>query len=306
MGYPYQPQQQYPPQNPGYPPQPPQYPQPYAPQQQPQPAYAPPQYPPPQQQLARGTIDDFYDQPAASGKSISFNGKPPGTTYAGVVARTMTNADIQQQTDISRRPLYHPDGRPKYVMVIPLQLQPSAEFPDGRAAWYVKGADKTELERAMEAAGLSPGTAPEAGAMITITYTGDRPIPNLNAQKVKTITYTRPAAGPAANPAEIALGLQPVAAVQQPASYPGNGNGTPPWTTEPVAQPPGNGGYAGPAGQQPTQPQTPVQQVPQGPSQPGMQQQQGQLPGPPPMQAPPGLSPEQQQYLAQLTGQPAQ
>ena len=43
--------------------------------------------------------------------------------------RTQTG---QQQTDINRRPLEHPDGRPKWVMIIPLTMAPSAEFPDGR------------------------------------------------------------------------------------------------------------------------------------------------------------------------------
>lgn len=288
-----------PPAQPGYPPQqgyppPGQYPPPqgYAP---PPPQYAPPpqQYAPPQPEpLARGTIDDFYDQPAASGKSLSFDSKPPGTAYAGVVARSITHADIQVATDkVTRQPRRHPDGRLKYNMIIPLILAPSAEHPDGRASWYVKaGAEREELSRAMEDAGLPPGTPPEQGALITITYTGDRPIPGLNPQKVKRVTYQRPQGA-----------TQPAADHHQPASVGqpnGQGNGQPPpqdqppWQQAPP-QAPVQQPYLNPAGQAPVEyatapPQAPVQQ---------------QAPQPPPMQAPPGLTPEQLAALAAITGQ---
>jgi len=217
MSYPQYPAQQqpyYPPQQqPYYPAQAPQYP----PQAQAPGYYAPPaQYaapPPPPPQSA--SIDDFFDQPAASGKSISFDNKPPGTSYVGMVARTLTRADIVPQTEMRTKNLAtHPDGRQKWTMVVPLLVQPSAEFPDGRAAWYCKHNEKPELERAMEAAGLKPGTPPEQGAVITITYTHDRPVPGLNPQKVKQITYRRPEG---ANPTAVAA---PIPGVQDPAPQP--------------------------------------------------------------------------------------
>ena len=208
QGYPPQTQPAYPPQPQQFPPQaqpayPPQAQPAYPPQQQGYaPGYPPQGYGPPQQPqvpLAKGSIDDFYEQPAASGKSLSFNGKPYGTAYTGYVARTITSADIQQQTAMNTRlPLFHPDGKPKFVMIVPLSVTPSQEFPDGRASWYVKGTERAELERAMEAAGV-PQTAdghmppPEAGALVTITYTGDRPVPNMSPQKMKAVTYQRPA-----------------------------------------------------------------------------------------------------------------
>lgn len=316
-GYPPQPQPQYP----GYPPQAPAYPPqaqaPYYPPQAPQ-GYAPP---PPAQPLARGSIDDFYDQPAASGKSITFDKKPVGTSYAGVVARTLTNADIQQQTEmLTRRPLFYPDGKPKLVMIVPLQMQPSQEFPDGRAAWYVKGSERAELERAMEAAGCKPGTPPEMGAVITITYTGDRPIPNLNPQKVKAITYQRPvgANGHAAGTAQPAMAAQS-AEVQQPQ-----------YAVQPPAPPQYqqmvDGAYAS-AGLQAPAPPAPQFQPPQyaplpppdvsayqpAPPPPAYQPQPAEAPQPPaavvPQPAQAGqagpvaqLSPEQQALLARLTG----
>jgi len=321
--------QYYPPQQPGYPPaQAPQY---YPPQQAPQyPPQQQPQYAPPPPPVAAGDISDFYDQPAASGKSISFNGKPPGTTYTGMVARTITKADVQVQTDMVTKQLSkHPDGRLKYTMVIPLLLQPSAEFPDGRAAWYCKHNEKPELERAMEAAGVKPGTPPEQGAMITITYTGDRPVPGMSPQKMKTVTYARP---------QGANGQQPAAANPQPAvlAEPTPQQYAPQWgengnqlaTPATIAQ----GGAAQYQQGPPAQPQfqAPQQQYAEGqyapvPQMPQQQQQQyaeGQYAqaGPPaqaPFFQPPAqpqpvpqampqqvasLSDAQQKLLAQLTG----
>lgn len=306
MTYPQQPQYQpgYPPAQqpqyqPGYPPQPPAY---YPPQPQPQPAYAPPA-PPPAQAPApavHASIDQFYEQPTASGKSLTFDRKPVGFTYTGVVARTLTNADIQAQTDIRdrNRVLTHPDGRPKLVMIVPLQMQPSAEFPDGRAAWYVKGADRAELERAMEAAGCKPGTPPEMGAVISITYTGERPIPGLNPQKMKQVTYQRP------NGAAPAAVVTEPAAVQQP-------NGADPYAQQPQFAPPQymaqpqfqQPQYAQPAPQQPQYAPAPEQQYAPAPQQ--FQQSPVQEQAAPPQAGPApvaGLSPEQQALLERLTG----
>jgi hypothetical protein len=359
---------QYPPQQPSYPspaqPQyPPQYPSPQqgyppAPYQQPAPAY-PPQQPSPyypqaaQQQAAppppviHGTLDEYYDQPAASGKSLTFDRKPVGFSYTGVVARSLTNADVVAQTDIrdKSRVITHPDGRPKFVMVVPLQLQPSAEFPDGRAAWYCKGSDRAELDRAMEAAGV-PLTAkghmppPEAGAVITITYTGERPIPGLNPQKMKMITYRRPQGGNgyqhAAEPAEPAIHLQQfqqAAGPAQPAMEPQYapapqgpyGQPNAPWNPlaqqyQDPAQQLASAAYQS-AGLQPPQHQQPQHQQPQYAPLPAPEPPPGPQPynGPydqgapaaaqgqpavtPVMAAPPDLSPDQQRLLAQLTGQ---
>jgi hypothetical protein len=192
-----------------------------------------------------GTIDEFYNQPVGSGKSLTFDKKPVGFTYAGVVSRTITGADIQAQTDMRDRRiiLKHPDGRVKYVMVVPLQMQPSAEFPDGRAAWYVKGADRSELEAAMERAGCKPGTPPEMGAVVTIRYMGERPIPGLNAQKMKQVTYQRPSGNGQAPPA-----------AEVPAPAQANG-------ADPYAQPQFT--VTGPNGEQTYVPPQYVQQQPQ-------------------------------------------
>lgn len=194
----------YPPQNPQYPPQ--QAPQgyPVAPGYPPQPQYAPqgypqqavPQGPPP----AKGTVADFFNQPAgSSGPGLKF--PVVGTTYQGVIARDVTNADVSQQTDFQTKTItpscFYRDGRPKLQMAIPIRLAggPSAEFPEGIAAWYLKGGpDQQELVRAMTAAGAVPDENgvlfPKAGDLISITYTHDKPgKTGLNPAKMKAVQY---------------------------------------------------------------------------------------------------------------------
>lgn len=194
------------PQQPGYPPQFPGYPPQGFPQQ---PPVAP-------QQLAQGSLDDFYNQPASGGsKALSF--PVVGTRYIGAVERPITNGDVQQQTSPSAQgsvPQWYKDGRPKLTMRIPLQMQPSPEFPDGRATWFVKGADRDELARAMAEAGAPEGP-PEHSAIIDITYTNDVASgAGMNPRKAKRIAYTRPnGAGPAAPPAASA---PPVPAIPGP------------------------------------------------------------------------------------------
>jgi hypothetical protein len=265
---PYQPQF---PQAPGYPQQQvpqPQYapPQQFAPQQfapQPYPQqYAAPQFQAPMPPAVTGTLDDFYNQPSTGGgKSLAF--EAVGTSYIGIVTRAVGNGDIQQQTDTQGRPQTYRDGRPKFVMRVPLQLQPSPQYPDGLAQWYVKGAARDELVRAMAEAGAPEGP-PEAGAVLQITFTGTRASgPGMNPTKLFQVVYRRPdGAAPTAQPQ-----------VQQPVQQ------------QPVQQTPA------PQPQQqfvpPAQPQQPVQQMPA----PQAQQQPTAE-----------LTAEQQALLAKLTG----
>lgn len=191
----------------GYPAQP-SYAQPgYPPQQPPQPQYQQPpgqfhtqQYPPqpPAPELPRGTLKDFMDQPAAGGgPSLTF--PHPGTAYTGTVLRNVTDADVQAQTDmITGQAARYNDGRYKLVMRVPLAVQPSAQFPEGTAVWYVKGNDRAELTRAMEEAGVEtdPATGrlypPRAGDTLTVTYTHDQPgRRGMNPTKVKRVQYVK-------------------------------------------------------------------------------------------------------------------
>jgi hypothetical protein len=320
---------------PNYPQQPPaQQPQPgYFQGQQPA-AYPPPQqqgyppqqqqayYPPPQQQFApppaqhlNASIDDFYDQPAASGKSIASWFQTPGQSITGMVARPISKADLRPQTDMqTKQPKHFSDGRPMITMTIPLQVQPTADFPDGRAAWIISSSDREDLDVAMQAAGCAARTVPEAGALITITFMGFKQIPGFGApKKVKQIKYTRPQGTSAPEPAPQTQFSEPSG---EAAADMVNGNGNVP-NGQYAPQPPVQYATAPPAlqtfaqsfhPQQPTpdpyaqsamQPQgppfaAPVQQLPPGQYVQASPVQQTYTPPPVPNGQPPQGAPEQQ------------
>lgn len=327
------PQPQY---QPPAPPQP-QYQQPapqgYAPPQQPQypPAqqgYAPPpmgyptnQYPPaqggypmqpPPVQLAAGSLDAFYSQPSVGGgAALKFEaprpspapGYPdiPGTTYVGVVSREVTSADVQQQTNPQNgQAATFKDGRPKFVMKVPLQVQPTADRPDGLAQWYVAGAARDELARAMAAVGAPEGP-PEAGAVVQITCTGTRPSgAGMNPSKVYQVNYQRP--NEPAGMMTAAVNGVPTA-IDQPQQQP---PAQPQYQAPPVPQQQQYQAPQPPAHQQ-FQPPAPPQPQPPAPPQPQQFQapQQGAQPPAPqfdPASLPP-MSAEQQNLLAGLIGQ---
>jgi hypothetical protein len=264
---------------------------------------------PPAQPSAPGSLDGFYGQPsAAGGPSFKFQNKPMGTTYAGVVARPITDADVRQQTNNAGVPQTYKDGRPKFILVVPMLVQQSAEFPEGQAGWWVKGQARDELVRAMAEAG-APAGPPEAGAMIAVTLVGQRQIPNMNPQYLYRIVYTRPTGAPA----------QAVPAAP-PASVPAHPYGD--------SQPPAGQPYPPMAPAQPVYAAPPAQYVPQMPPAPAQPAYAVQAAPPaqyasaaavpaaqamhavaqgvpaPVAQAPGlgGLTPEQQALMAQLTG----
>lgn len=296
------------PPNPGMPqyPQQPQY-QPQPPQQwaapQPQPQYPPQQYAQPMQYqqpqvpLAQGTLSDFFNQPSTGGgPAFSWKGKPVGTTYAGIVTRAITQADIQQQTiPGTTQPAFFRDGRPKFIMKVPMTVQPTAEFPDGIAQWYVAGSARDELTRAMTEAGCDPGSTPEPGAAISIRFASERPSgAGRNPTKIYQVQYSRPNG---ATPAAVPVPAPQLQAQPQPVP---NGGWQPVQVAQPPQPPP-------PAQPQYVQPQPVAQPQPQyAQPQPVAQPQYAQ---PQPVQPPPqqpvagnDLSPEQQELLKQLTG----
>ena len=283
QGYPQQPQPQYPaaPQSP-YPPQ--QYQQPF-PQQAPQ---------APAQPLAQGTLDDFYNQPTTGGgPSISWKDKPIGTTYMGVVARDVTNGDVQQQVNFqSKQPEFYRDGRPKFVLKVPLKDiaviqngQPfqAPEFAEngGEGTYYVRGQARDELARAMAEAGAQG--APKAGDVIVVSLVQRKPSgQGMNPSNVVQIRYQ------SANGQQVGQG----------------GAGAPSPAPAPVQQPQvEQAPVVSTATGQPVvhQQQVPTQPVqPQG--QPVAPQQPVQNGG---LQVPADFNAEQAALLARITGQPA-
>lgn len=158
------------------------------------PGYGAPQGPPEQ---PKGTLGAFFSQPAASGASLGKFFTSPGQSIEGVVARQLTHADVRPQTNMQTGQVqFYKDGSVKWHMIVPLLVQQSQLFPEGKAAWYVKGQAKDELGRAMAEAGVPPdeegNLVPEAGAWIRITFTGYRQVPNMNAAKQYEIIYRRP------------------------------------------------------------------------------------------------------------------
>jgi hypothetical protein len=315
-GYPPAPPQQYPPQQqyPGYPPQ--QYPAP-------QPGYP---APPPPAPAEKATLGDFWDQPAGGSKPLQWN--TPGTTYTFVVSRPITDADTEVQRDKQNQVKRFRDGTAMKVLKIPCLMNPTAEYPDGTADFYVKGNDTAELKRALGEAGMDPGKPPPMGTLITVQYTHDRPVPGgFNPAKVKRITIQGPQGMPehaAQGNGQQAPALQPVPQpVPQPAPPVGQqpvpqpqGQVQPQWpapgaplSVPPQPAPPGENPYNNPA-LPPNQPPAtgmagPAEQIASA-TQAGVtardaaQQPPAQAPQ---MAPPPGMSPENAALLAQLTGQ---
>lgn len=294
-------------QQPYYPqaPQPQQFAQPVPQQQQYAPAppqayaqppmqqYAPQAQTPPAQPLADGSIDAFYAQPiVGGGPGISWKGKPDGYTVQGIVPRDVVHADVTQEVGAPNTreagvPQFYRDGRPKFVMAVPLQVPVSQEFPEGEAKLYVRGQLRDELTRAMGEAGVQG--APAAGAVITVTLVQRKPGRGTIPQNIFAINYT-PAGG------------QPPAVQQAPAQQ---------QYAQPVPQQqyaPAQPAQQAPAPQQTQQfVQQPMQQAP---VQEPVQQyapQQASAPQAPQaaqsaMSVPPGLDPQQAALLAKLTG----
>ena len=217
-----QPQQPAWPPPPAPPPAPPQPPQPQAPYTQP--SWPPPQapqapqgyyqQPAPQQAYytqppvpagppqPAPTVADYLAQPTgANGASLTGFLVNEGQSVTGIVARPVGRGDISLQTDpVTRQPLPpRGDGSRKLVMMVPLTVAQNGYFTDGRAAWYVRGADQAELARAMAAAGCPDDIrVPEYGAQITVTWTHTLPPrrTGMSPQKIRQVLYHRPAGVP--------------------------------------------------------------------------------------------------------------
>lgn len=300
-GYP-QPQQQFP-----------QVPQQGYPQQGPPQGYG--QQQPPQPELAQGSLSDFYSQPSAGGGAgLKFD--QPGTAYRGRVSRPIQDSDVQQATELgTNRPAFFKDGRPKFVMKVPLE-QVESNLPqltpqDGLGQLYVKGQLRDELARAMAEAGTS-AQVPEHGAVIEVTFTSTRSSgAGMNPAKVYSVRYTLP---DGQQPAPQGQGQQPSVPQQasqqpqapafQPEQHGQQGQFTPAPPAAPQQQAPG---APSPAPGQPAAPQGfPSQGAPAAPqqgfapqqaaqAQPGQQGQQLQMPA--------GFDPAQQELFARLQGQ---
>jgi hypothetical protein len=251
-------------------------------------------------QFAPPTLDSFFSQPSVGGGlSWQFGQQTPvGTRYVGMVARPVNKGDVDYQRGPSSMPgqpgpiLTYADGRAKELMKVPMLVAPDQRFTEGRAQFYVQGATRDELTRAMAAAGAPEGP-PEDGALIVATKASEYRN-NFGTMSARiAVEYHRP--GPQTDQAALSMGITPSKAHEVPA-------GAAP--AAPPAAPPA------PAPQQAPQAQVPAPQYP-GQPQPGYPAPQAQAPAAPPAQppapgpAPTGLTPEQQAQLAGLLNQQA-
>lgn len=122
---------------------------------------------PPQPVLARGTLEDYLDQPTGGGgpaTSKFFTPQRPQGSWLHVrVTRDLNNADVRQQTDKFGKPLTFPSsGKPKFVLIIPCQVLNSSdpassqhEYSDGSITVWLKGVPSDSFKAAMAAAGVS-------------------------------------------------------------------------------------------------------------------------------------------------------
>lgn len=117
--------------------------------------------------------------------SLSFNGKPIGTTYVGKV---LAPASLVQSRDFETGdPATWPDGNPKMAVVIKLEV-------DGelRSLWAAK---PSAMFAALVAAQKEAGQRIGEGGTLHVKYTGDVPNaknPRLNAAKQYACRYTPP------------------------------------------------------------------------------------------------------------------
>lgn len=186
--------------------------------------------------LARGTLEDFYSQPTGSGgpsvTSKFFNKRQQGSWLTFEVVRDVTNSDVRQQTTPQGQPQTFRDGRPKFVLVVPVRVTGSsdgthfAEFTDGEGSLWVKGVLTDELRRAMTAAG-DPSGYPKGGATMVMQSAGEKAAktPGFANTKLYNLQYASPAGGytdptSQASPAPQAAPIPPAATAPAPAPAP--------------------------------------------------------------------------------------
>ena len=220
------------------------------------------------------------------------------------MSRPLTHGDVQQQTQVgTNQPAFYRDGRPKFVMKVPLRVAVSQAHADGQAQWFVAGAARDELLRAQLEAGAPEGP-PEAGAVIYVQCTGTRPAgPGMNPAKTYAVRYWRPG-DPQGAQFAAQCGIDTSGVTTTPAD---NGQApqmppaAPPAPVQTAPQMPQQHVPQPPAPSAPVPPQVPAQAAPPAPAPTAVPQ----APQPPAPGGNGGLTAEQQALLAQLTGQPA-
>lgn len=163
-----------------------------------------------QQQAApvvKGTLGAFYSQPTVGGgPALKF--PAVGTEHYMIISRTVTNADVEQQTGIganANQLLTHKDGSPKWVMKIPGNTRQSPDYQDGKVQWYCQGAARDLLNAKIAQSGAPVITeqtpdgpvqayVPEPGSLVRVKLASKRKVnvAGMNDANVWEVDYWRP------------------------------------------------------------------------------------------------------------------
>lgn len=133
-----------------------------------------------------------------SNPSISFKDQPIGTTYTLTVCGT---PEMVQSRDFkTRKPATWPDGNPKMSLVI-------KGLMDGQpvSLW---GAKPSAMWAALAQARQEAGVPLDDGALLTITFSGTKPKPGMDPQKLYTAVYVPARKDPLAATPVAAQGAQ--------------------------------------------------------------------------------------------------
>lgn len=146
---------------------------------------------PEQPQLAAGSLDAWAAQPTGGhGPSLQF--QDIGAAHLMVVARPITDADVSQQTDTYGRPQIYNDGKPKFVLKVPVNVPTDPQrYTEGKGQWYCQGTARNDLAAAMAIAG-APAGPPESGAVLYVKKVDKKKLPNGTSANVWQIQYIRP------------------------------------------------------------------------------------------------------------------
>jgi hypothetical protein len=188
----------------------------------------------PQPTLARGTLEDFYSQPSSGGGGKSattyFKNKPQGSWLHFRVNRDITNADVQQMTDVNNVPQKWKYGpladKPKFNLIVPGTVVASGDgqhvltHPEGELRLWLKPGPVTDSFRAALAAAGEDSGFPKAGSEIVMISAGEKAgKQGYSPTKLYDFQYVAPSGETAANPTAAAPGVPtaPVAATAPPA-----------------------------------------------------------------------------------------
>lgn len=166
-------------------------------------------------------------QPPSADDLLMGGGGPPSAKFPALgyenAGRITGKPTVEQQRDYDTdEPLYWPDGKPRWQVVVTLatgERDPEIRDDDGTRRLFVKGQMKTAVQAAVKAA---KADGLEDGGHLTVTYTADGPQPNpkkhapkqytaryvtaanaelMAAEPIKHPPVATPAAVPAATPA---------------------------------------------------------------------------------------------------------